>query len=132
MRLVVDASALAAYLLSRTLHLQLAQILEEPSADLHVPALCDIEISSVLRSSLPSRAIDERRAAEVTANDLDLPLSRHGHERLLGRILELRKNFSSHDATYVALTEQLRAALLTGDAKLARAVRCHLDLAVLP
>ena len=34
---------------------------------------------------------------------LPLPLTRHGHRSVLGRILELRANFSAYDATYVAL-----------------------------
>ncbi len=76
--------------------------------------------------------MDESRAAEATADYLSLPLSRHGHERLLGRILELRENFSPYDATYIALAEQLEASLVTTDAALARAVRRHLRLSVVP
>jgi predicted nucleic acid-binding protein len=63
---------------------------------------------------------------------LDLPLTRHGHRSLLGRILDLATNFSVYDATYVALAEQLDAGLLTADVALARATRTHTRLAVLP
>jgi predicted nucleic acid-binding protein len=38
-----------------------------------------------------------------------LPLTRHGHQALLPRVLELRANFSAYDACYVALAERLRA-----------------------
>jgi predicted nucleic acid-binding protein len=57
---------------------------------------------------------------------LDLPLTRHGHEQVLSRILDLRDNFSAYDATYAALAEGLGALLLTADAHLARAVRARL------
>jgi predicted nucleic acid-binding protein len=68
------------------------------------------------------------RAADAIEDYLDLPLFRHGHQALLGRVLELRSNFSAYDATYVALAEQLNGELLTVDDGLARAVRTQLPL----
>jgi len=61
----------------------------------------------------------------------DLPLSRHGHQHLLARILSLRANFSAYDATYIALAERLGATLVTGDQRLARAAESHLGDALL-
>jgi predicted nucleic acid-binding protein len=66
--------------------------------------------------------------AEAVDDYLDLPLARHGHQRLLARALQLRSNFSAYDAMYVALAEQLKADLLTADDGLARAVRSHLAI----
>ncbi|HEY5611387.1 MAG TPA: type II toxin-antitoxin system VapC family toxin, partial [Thermoanaerobaculia bacterium] len=63
---------------------------------------------------------------------LDLPVTRHGHRGLLARAIELRNNFSTYDAVYVALAEQLDATLVTADARLARAVRAHLSIVVAP
>ncbi len=100
--------------------------------DLHVPSLCDVEVVAGLRRIRVRRALSDRRAAEALADYLDLPLTRHGHRWLLARMLELRDNFSSYDATYVALAEQLRAELLTSDGRLARAVRTFTQLGVLP
>ena len=105
--------------------------LRESRFDLHVPALCDVEVTSVLRRALLAGRMSSERAATAVADYLDLPLARHGHQALLARILELRANFSAYDAAYVALAERLGAVLLTADAPLARAVRTHLDLAVL-
>ena len=68
------------------------------------------------------------RAADALEDYLDLPLIRHGHQALLGRILQLRSNFSAYDAAYVALAERLRSELLTADDALARAVRSQLRL----
>jgi predicted nucleic acid-binding protein len=98
--------------------------------DLHVPALCDVEVVSGLRRSLHARALAHRRALEAVQDYLDLPLTRHGHQGLLERMLELRANFTAYDATYVALAEELAGGLLTADDRLARAVRSHTNLRV--
>jgi len=68
------------------------------------------------------------RARDALEDYLDLPLARHGHQALLGRVLQLRSNFSAYDAAYVALAEQLKGVLLTADDGLAKAVRTQLAL----
>lgn len=93
--------------------------------DLHVPALCDVEIASGLRSLSLRRALPDERAVEAVEDYLDLPLTKHGHASLLPRIFALRANFSAYDATYVALAESINAPLLTSDDRLARAVESH-------
>ena len=87
-----------------------------------------MEVVAALRRGLLTRRISIGRALEAVEDYLDFPLTRHGHQALLGRALQLRSNFSAYDATYVALAEQLKAELLTADAGLARAVRSHLRL----
>ncbi len=59
-----------------------------------------------------------------------LPLERHPHGPLLGRIVSLWANFTAYDAVYVALAEDLGAALVTLDGRLARATRAHTSLEV--
>jgi predicted nucleic acid-binding protein len=85
-----------------------------------------------LRRALLRRNLSEQRAAMAIEDYLDLPLTRHGHQPLLGRILDLRMNFSVYDATYVALAEQLGSRLLTADRGLTRAARTHTRVATLP
>lgn len=85
---------------------------------------------AVLRRSLLAGKMTAKRAALALASYLDLPLHRHGHQLLLARSLALRENFSAYDATYVALAERLGAVLVTADLPLAKAVRTHLELAV--
>ncbi len=82
----------------------------------------------MLRRLLLRRILSEDRAAEVLRDYLDLPLTRHGHQNLLARVLSLRTNFSAYDATYIALAERLGAGLVTGDESLARATESHLDV----
>jgi len=107
-------------------------ILRLPDVDLHVPALCDVEVVSGLRRATRRRLLSDRRAAEALDDYVDLPLSRHGHRSLLARVFELRANFSAYDATYVALAERIGAELLTADERLGRAVRAQSAVATIP
>lgn len=130
MIVVSDASALVEYLLRTDLSAALRGVIEDKETDLHIPALCDVEITSALRRAIASRLIGESRAGEALETYLDLPLSRHGHQTLLARVLSLRQNFSAYDATYVALAERLGAELLTADQHLARSVAKHTTVAL--
>ncbi|HEX9124336.1 MAG TPA: type II toxin-antitoxin system VapC family toxin [Actinomycetota bacterium] len=133
MRVVVaDASALLEYLLVTEAASAVGSILRLGDADLHAPALCDVEVVAGLRRAVLRGSLSDRRAAEAVEDYLDLPLTRHGHQGLLGRILELRANFSAYDATYVALAETMQAELLTLDARLSSATRTHTAIGVVP
>lgn len=129
-RVVVDASALVELLLATELAPAVAAELAAPEADLHVPALCDVEVASALRRALLAGRLDEVRARVALRDLADLPLTRHGHQLLLGRVLALRDNLSAYDATYAALAERLEARLVTADAGLAAAAVGHLGLDV--
>lgn len=99
---------------------------------MRVPALCDIEVAAGLRRALLRELLSLERADQALADYLLLPLTRHGHQELLPRMLGLRSNFSAYDACYVALAELLGADLLTADERLTRAVRTHTGVRVLP
>jgi predicted nucleic acid-binding protein len=98
---------------------------------LHVPALCDVEVTAALRRAILLGTLDEPRAEEAVEDYLDLPTTRHGHQSLIVRMLELRDNFSAYDATYVALAELLGGYMLTADRPLAKAVGAHLDISMI-
>ena len=100
-------------------------MIEASNTDLHVPALCDVEVSAALRRALLAGAVDQYRAVDALDDYLDLPLTTHGHRDLVHRIVALFTNFSAYDATYVALAERIGAPLLTADRALSRAVRQH-------
>ena len=91
--------------------------------DLHAPAVLDLEFASALRRAARGRRPKIAQVGERIAAYRALPLQRHSHELLLERVLDLRDVLSAYDAAYVALAEQLGAALLTEDLRLARAVR---------
>jgi predicted nucleic acid-binding protein len=126
--LVLDASFVVEYLLrpTRALHQTIAPF----GSDMHVPALCDVEFVSVLRRLAKSGA-PILRIQTALAHYFALPIKRHGHERLMPRMLDLRDNFNAYDATYVALAEALGATVATADEKLATAITTYLRLPVL-
>jgi predicted nucleic acid-binding protein len=119
--LVVDASAIAEYVPHGRSAVAVGNRLR--SADLHVPHVCDLEFLSTIRRALLRSEIDLERAGQAFSDFGGLPLSRHGHLSLAGRIMELRDNFTVYDASYVALAESLKAPLLTADSLLVKAVR---------
>lgn len=126
---VVDASALAEYLLRTPQGKALEAAII--AADLHAPALCYVEVAAALRRGLLSGKLDLDRARLALQDLADLPLTRHGHQALLDRVLDLHQNFSVYDATYAALVERLGASLITADGRLTRAVRSLLELEVI-
>ena len=129
---MADASALVEFLLRAPSAESIGEVVTDRRTDLHVPALCDVEVAAVLRRLSLSGSLDDARREEARTDYQDLPLTRHGHLGLLPRILELRENFSAYDATYVALAERLEAELLTADRRLARAAGTHTNLRLLP
>lgn len=129
--IVVDASVVAEFLLGTPRGQKLEALLNDPEVELHVPALCDIEMAAVLRRAWLSRRLGAERAYDALEDYLDLPLARHGHAYLLGRVFGLRRNVSAYDATYLALAEWLEAALLTSDEALKKAAQQQSGVEVL-
>ncbi|HZA26365.1 MAG TPA: type II toxin-antitoxin system VapC family toxin [Actinomycetota bacterium] len=126
----MDASALVEFILQTPRARPVEATIRDSAVDLHTPALCDVEFASALRRALREGLIQEERSEEALGNYLDLPITRHGHQLLLPRILDLRHNLSAYDAAYVALAERLDAELLTGDGALAAAAREHVGIRI--
>jgi predicted nucleic acid-binding protein len=129
--LVLDASALIDLLLAPRSPTRIVELVTSGVA-LHAPAICDVEIFAAVRSQVLARRLEDDVAREVIIDYVSLPIARHLHLRLLGRMYELRQNFSAADAGYVALAGSLDASLVTTDAALKRAVKRHTDIACLP
>jgi len=120
--LVCDASALVEYLLLTNTGKDVANVIERAEADVHVPALCDVEVVSALRRIMREPGVlADSRARQAIEDLLDLPMCRHGHEGLVSRAFALRENMSIYDGVYVALAEALEATLITADRALAAA-----------
>lgn len=83
-----------------------------------VPHLIDIEVVSALRRLAGRQRIDAHRSAEFLAGLAALPAERYAHTPLVGRMWELRHNFTSYDAAYIALAEATGSTLFTCDEKL--------------
>jgi len=113
--IVVDASAMVEALVGREADDGLLDALQ---GDMHAPHLLDVEVLSVLRGltlggKLPSR-VGERARSDYFAFALD----RYELQPLAERVWELRTNYTTYDAYYVALAEALAAPLYTCDRKL--------------
>ena len=124
--IVVDASALLEVLLRSPEAALVERRLFEPGESLHAPHLIDLEVANVLRRYAAAGKIGEQRGREALADLADFPLRRYPHDFLLGRIWELRHNFTAYDAAYVALAEALDARFLTRDRRLASAASPYL------
>ena len=118
--LVLDTSALLAVLIEREPDRELVQRLSE-DGDLHAPHLLDIEALHALRGLVRAGKITADRAADARTDLDDLAITRYGHEPLADRIWARRENLTAYDAAFVALAEALDTALVTCDARLARA-----------
>jgi predicted nucleic acid-binding protein len=90
--------------------------------------LIDIEVMSAIRGLMAGRRIGADRSNEFLAGLADLPAERYAHAPLLGRIWELRHNFTAYDATYIALAEAMNAVLYTTGEKLGKGHRARVML----
>ena len=129
--LVADASALIGFIAAGRDATPFDPYLE-PTAELHVPEVCDVEVVSAIRRSLRRGAIGVDQARVILVTYAEMPLRRHRHFPLLARMFDLRDNFAASDASYVALAEMLGARLVTADAHLARAVADHTEVVCVP
>jgi predicted nucleic acid-binding protein len=98
--------------------------------DVHVPELADVEVLSAVRRRVLSGHLAAERGAAALVDYADLPLERYPHQPLLAGAWRLRSSVSAYDAQYASLTELLGTALVTADARLARApgLRCEVHL----
>jgi predicted nucleic acid-binding protein len=102
------------------------------SEDLHwaAPGHLVVEVISVIRGRLLGGKLEAPRADEAIAVLVELEMDQIDILPLAHRICELRGNLTAYDAAYLAVAEELGCALLTSDARLARASgpRCPVQL----
>jgi predicted nucleic acid-binding protein len=98
---------------------------------LAAPELIDLEVVSVWRRHVAAKLMTARRATAAVSDLEELPLRRAPHRPLIERIWELRHGLTPYDAAYVALAEGLNVAILTADARLARAPGVNCDVEVI-
>ena len=119
--IVLDASAAVDWLLQTSAGQRIENRIYSRNETLHTPHLLDLEVTQVLRRLLLHGVVTAHRADEAVRDLLDLRINRYPHFVLLPRIWQLRNNFSAYDAAYIALAENLGAALVTRDGRLASA-----------
>ena len=90
--------------------------------------LIDVEVMSALRGLVAGRRIDAHRTGQFLAGLAALPAERYSHLPLIGRIWELRHNFTAYEAAYVALAEATDSVLYTCDEKLRHGHRARVTV----
>jgi len=121
--IVLDASVVVELLTNGGLADEIRIELAKRDESFIVPHLIDVEVVSVLRRLAAGQRIDVHRSEQFLADLAALPAERYSHELLIGRIWELRQNFTAYDAAYIALAEATESTLYTCDVKLHRGHR---------
>jgi len=123
--IVLDASVVVELLTNGALADSIRRDLYERDESFIVPHLIDVEVLSALRRLVAGKRVGPDRSDEFLAGLAALPAERYAHTPLIGRIWELRHNFTAYDATYIALAEETNAVLYTCDAKLGNGHRAR-------
>lgn len=126
--IVIDASAMIEALVGRSAD---PDLLDALVGDIDAPHLLDIEVLSVLRGLVLGGKLDPHDAVRARQDHFAFTITRHEAAPIAERIWQLRHQFTSYDASYLALAEALQAPLLTCDAKLATDGH-HAEVHVIP
>jgi predicted nucleic acid-binding protein len=126
--IVLDASVVVELLSNGALADSIRRDLVESSDTFIVPHLLDVEAVSALRNMVAGRRFDAHRSGEFLAGLAALPAERYSHIPVLGRMWELRHNFTAYDAAYIALAEATDSVLYTCDEKLCKGHRARVAL----
>jgi len=121
--IVLDASVVVELLTNGPLAESLNEDLRTRNDQFIVPHLLDVEVTNALRALAAGGRLDSFRCAQAIVDLAMLPAERCDHTSLLGRIWELRHNFTAYDAAYIALAEEARA--ITADEKLRKGHRAR-------
>lgn len=126
--IVLDASAVVELLTNGPRSTVIREELANSNETFIVPHLLDVEVLSAIRSLTAGRPLDAHHVRELLAGLAALPAERYSHTPLIGRVWELRHNFTACDATYIALAEATGAVLYTCDEKLRKGHRARVVL----
>ncbi len=126
--IVLDASTVVELLTNGPSAASLRQEMAGSGEAFIVPHLIDLEVVSAFRNMVAGQRIDSHRSEQVLTGLVALPAERYSHLPLLGRIWELRHNFTAYDAAYISLAELTNATLYTCDSKLLKGHRAKVVL----
>jgi predicted nucleic acid-binding protein len=119
--IVIDATILLSLILNDYRAPAVRARLQAPGETVHAPHLLDVDALEAFGRLVRGGRVRASRGATALRTLGELPLVRHDHWELLGRIWQLQPVMGARDATYVALAEGLDAPLLTLDRYLAAA-----------
>jgi predicted nucleic acid-binding protein len=123
--IVLDASVVVELLTNGVLADSIRDELSARDEAFLVPHLIDVEVVSAIRRLVTGQRIDAHRSGQFLTGLAALPAERYSHTPLIGRIWELRHNFTAYDAAYIALAEATNSVLYTCDEKLRKGHRAR-------
>src|SRR5258708_4043883 len=126
--IVLDASVVVEMLVKSPHGESFTEVLEAGDQHWIVPHLLDLEVANALRNLTAGRKLDPHTTQQLLTKLALLPAERYAHTSLLGRIWELRHNFTAYDAAYIALAEATNSVLYTSDEKLCKGHRARVTL----
>jgi len=126
--IVVDASAMVEALVGRQPD---DELLDALAGEVDAPHLLDVEVLSALRGLQRGGRLNPSVAEDALRDHFAFTITRHELPPFAERIWQLRHQYSSYDACYLALVEALPAPLYTCDTKLAGTAH-HARVRVLP
>lgn len=126
--IVLDASVVVELLANGALADSVRRDLAGSGESVIVPHLLDVEVASALRQLVAGQRLDAHRGEQFLAGLAALPAERYSHIPLLGRIWDLRHNFTAYNAAYIALAEATNSVLYTSDEKLCRGHHARVTL----
>ena len=126
--IVLDASVVVELLTNGALADSIRSDLSKRDESFIVPHLIDVEVLSAIRGLRAGQRITADRCDQLLTELAALPAERYSHTPLIGRIWELRHNFTAYDAAYIALAEATEAVFYTCDEKLCRGHRARVVL----
>jgi predicted nucleic acid-binding protein len=126
--IVLDASVVVELLINGVLADSIRNELAGCDEPFIAPHLIDVEVLSALRKLVAGQRIDAHRSRHFLAALEAFPAERYSHTPLIGRIWELRHNFTADDAAYIALAEATDSVLYTCDDKLRKGHRARVAL----
>ena len=126
--IVLDASVVVELLTNGALADSIRSDLSGRDVSFIVPHLIDVEVMSAIRRLSAGQRTAADRSGQFLTGLAALPAERYSHTPLIGRIWELRHNFTAYDAVYIALAEAMNAVLYTCDEKLRKGHRARVVL----
>jgi predicted nucleic acid-binding protein len=114
--IILDASAVIEFLMRAEKVPVLSDALEKTD-QIACPVILDLEVLNVLRRQVQEKVVTLPRSEEALELYGQLPLVRYPTSLVAEKIWALRNNFTSYDASYIALAEVLDVPIYTKDQK---------------
>jgi predicted nucleic acid-binding protein len=120
---VVDASVGMKWFVPELYHVD-ALRLQVATHTLHVPTLFDAEMGNILWKKHRAGELSKSEADAIMAQIPNLPVTRHSDLPILPNAFEIAVSTQRtvYDCLYLALAEQLKGKLVTGDRKFLNAL----------